>query len=123
MISFSCSHCGLKLKVKPEFAGRSSKCPTCKHPLVVPQPEQTEGHVPVGQIDGTASSIHQAGVDGGVTLGEGSAGQKSVRELLAKGKAGGQRYVISEEIARGGMGAVLRAIDCDIRREVAVTYM
>ena len=36
MISFSCSHCGMKLKVKPEFAGRSSKCPTCKQPLVVP---------------------------------------------------------------------------------------
>jgi len=27
MISFSCGHCGMKLKVKPEFAGRSSKCP------------------------------------------------------------------------------------------------
>ena len=27
------------------------------------------------------------------------------------------------EIARGGMGAVLRAVDCDIRREVAVKYL
>src|SRR5262249_45348977 len=28
-----------------------------------------------------------------------------------------------EEIARGGMGAVMRAVDCDIRREVAVKYL
>src|SRR6266852_5927940 len=39
MISFSCSHCGMKLKVKPEFAGRTSKCPTCKTSLVVPAPD------------------------------------------------------------------------------------
>ena len=43
MIAFSCSHCGMKLKVKPEFAGRSSKCPTCKQPLVVPAPDKTAG--------------------------------------------------------------------------------
>src|SRR5205807_1830945 len=35
----------------------------------------------------------------------------------------GSRYVIENEIARGGMGAVLRAVDCDIRREVAVKYL
>ena len=43
MISFSCSHCGMKFKVKDEFAGRSSKCPTCKQPLVVPAPGQDPG--------------------------------------------------------------------------------
>ncbi|MBL8827324.1 MAG: serine/threonine protein kinase, partial [Planctomycetaceae bacterium] len=31
--------------------------------------------------------------------------------------------MIDKEIARGGMGAVVRAIDSDIRREVAVKYM
>jgi len=36
MIAFSCSECGMQLKVKPEFAGRSTRCPTCKKPLVVP---------------------------------------------------------------------------------------
>ena len=60
MISFSCAHCGMKLKVKHEFAGRSSRCPTCKQPLVVPAPDQTEA-VPAGEIDGTSSSLHQAG--------------------------------------------------------------
>lgn len=127
MIHFECSQCRMKFKVKPEFAGRKSKCPTCKQPIVVPAPDQTVGYVPAGQIDGTVSSVHQAGVDGGVTLGSvggpSTSGHKSVGELLSKGKPSGQRYMIESEIARGGMGAVLRAIDCDIRREVAVKYM
>src|SRR5271167_4194062 len=87
MISFSCSHCGMKLKVKPEFAGRSSRCPTCKQPLVVPAPDKTQAEVAAGQIDGTDSSLAKAGVDGGVTLEQASpvarANQKSVQELLA----------------------------------------
>ena len=29
-----------------------------------------------------------------------------------------QRYAVRGEIARGGMGAVVSAFDCDIRREV-----
>src|ERR1700704_1616585 len=83
MISFSCSHCGMKLKVKPQFAGRSAQCPTRKQPLVVPKPDTTQAFVPQCQIDGPASSVHQAGVDGGVTLGQATGngpGQKSVQE-------------------------------------------
>ena len=121
MISFSCSHCHLKMKIKPEFAGRKATCPTCKYPLVVPQLDRTDVHVPVGQIDGTASSVHQAGVEGGVTLRQ-MAGRKSVQELLGRTR-NGQRYIIQNEIARGGMGAVVLALDCDIRREVAIKFM
>ena len=88
MISFFCSHCGMKFKVKPEFAGRSSRCPTCKQPLVVPQPDQTAGRGRQGQIDGTASSLAKAGVDGGVTLDQtaavASSGQPRSRNLLAR---------------------------------------
>src|SRR5262249_43741407 len=40
-----------------------------------------------------------------------------------RGQTQGQRYVLEGEIGRGGMGAVLRAVDCDIRREVAVKYL
>ena len=71
---------------------------------------------------GTSSSLVQAGFDGGVTLenaGAARTGSKSVRELLTRKTKKGERYVIEREIARGGMGAVLRAVDCDIRREVA----
>ncbi len=34
-----------------------------------------------------------------------------------------ERDVVAGEIARGGMGAVLRAVDRDIRREVAIKYL
>ncbi len=124
MISFSCTRCGMKLKVKPDYAGRSSKCPTCKQPLTVPAVEPTLA-APVGPIDGPASSLHAAGVAAGVTLDPGGprSGQKPVPELLARRPKAGERYLVEAEIARGGMGAVLRAVDCDIRREVAVKYL
>src|SRR5262245_12636963 len=113
MIAFSCAHCGMKLKVKPEFAGRSSHCPTCKHSLVVPQPS-VAAPVPEGEIDGTSSSLHQAGVEGGVSLDHrpapSAASQKAVHELLAR-RTTGQRYVVDREVARGGMGAIVRAVD------------
>jgi serine/threonine protein kinase len=127
MISFSCSCCGMKFKVNTQFAGRSSKCPTCKQPLIVPGPDPTQASVAAGEIEGTSSSLVQAGVDGGVTLdqapGAGRPGFKPVRELLARRTGGGERYVVEREIARGGMGAILRAVDCDIRREVAVKFL
>ena len=126
MISFSCSRCGMKLKVKPEFAGRSSRCPTCKQSLVVPAPDQTQADVVAGEIDGTESSLAKAGVDGGVTLEPFAAarpGQKPILELLSRRTKKDGRYLVEHEIARGGMGVVLRAVDCDIRREVAVKYL
>src|SRR5437762_5954080 len=87
MIAFACSHCGLKLKVKPEFAGRSSRCPTCQQPLVVPVPDQTQAHVAAGPVDGTPSSLHRAGVASEVTLPPAAAAahtsQKAVADILA----------------------------------------
>src|SRR5262249_47289615 len=46
-----------------------------------------------------------------------------IRDLLARRTKHSERYVIEKEIAHGGMGAVLRGVDCDIRREVAIKYM
>ncbi|MBY0526403.1 MAG: protein kinase [Gemmataceae bacterium] len=129
MIAFSCSHCGMKLQVKPEFAGRQSRCPTCKQSLVVPSAAATVAFVPPQQIDGEESSLARVGLGGGITLSPhdtskpGTGGKPLVRDPLANRKNGKDRYVIEGEIARGGMGAVLRAVDCDIRREVAVKYM
>ncbi|OAI47277.1 hypothetical protein AYO44_09860 [Planctomycetaceae bacterium SCGC AG-212-F19] len=125
MISFSCS-CGQKFNVKPDVAGRKTTCPACKHPLVVPTFDPTQAIVPKDQIEGTPSSIAQVGIDGGVTLeppSGGKTGQKPVQDLLARRGKSKERYFIEGEIARGGMGAVLRAVDCDIRREVAIKYL
>jgi serine/threonine protein kinase len=125
MISFSCPSCPQKFRVKDQFAGRQAVCPTCKQPLVVPTPDRTQPFNPPQQIDGTHSSVVQAGVDAGVTLAQPVArkGQKPLPELLAQRGQSGERYLIEGEIARGGMGAVLRAVDCDIRREVAVKFL
>jgi serine/threonine protein kinase len=114
----------MKLRVKPEFAGRSSKCPTCKKPLVVPPPDKTLAQIATGQIEGTDSSLAKAGIDGGVTLASAArSGSKSVGEILARRARNDGRYLIEGEIARGGMGTVLRGVDCDIRREVALKYL
>lgn len=134
MIAFACAQCGMKLKVKDEFAGRHSRCPTCKQPLTVPVPSTTAANVLPQQIDGEESSLAKAGLDGGVVLHNDPTGRKpnvastptrhrSISEVLAQRAMNSQRYVVEGEIARGGMGAVLRAVDCDIRREVAVKYM
>jgi len=127
MIAFACS-CGQKFKVKPQYAGRNSICPTCKQSLVVPAaPEATEAYVPQCEIEGSASSLDQAGLQSEVTLAPREnklyAGQPSVQDLLARRSKKGHRYVLGGEIARGGMGAVLRAADCDLRREVAIKFM
>ena len=39
-IAFSCEKCGMKFSVPLEFVGRKTICPSCKDPLVVPDPEQ-----------------------------------------------------------------------------------
>lgn len=123
-ISFSCNKCGMKFSVMPEFAGRSTSCPTCKDRIVVPSPDATIAYVPsAGKIDGTASSLMRAEVKCTMTLGGAAAGVSSLQDVMANLTGDGARYVIEKELARGGMGAVLRAIDCDIRREVAVKFL
>ena len=123
-IAFSCAKCGMKFSLKLEFAGRATKCPTCKEALVVPWPEAALAPV-IGQIKGTQSSLAQDGVAGGVTLaGDFATAEALSLQHLIDGRAkDGPRYIVESELARGGMGAVMRAVDCDIRREVAVKYL
>ena len=125
-IAFSCEHCGMKFSVRADCAGRKTNCPACKAAMVVPSPAHTVSYVPAaGQIAGAPSSLAKAGVNVTVTLGgdRNGARQTPLQDLLYGKATAGERYVIEREIARGGMGAVMRAIDCDIRREVAVKYL
>src|SRR5262245_46768992 len=108
MIHFACLHCGMKFKVKDEFAGRATKCPTCKHSVRVPT-VQAPAALPVDSIDGSDSSLDRAGLRSSVTLVHASGQEPPLADLLGKKQVG--RYVIDKEIARGGMGAVLRGID------------
>jgi|GEM_PF-2316534 len=36
MIEFKCSHCGKGLKLPHSYAGKTTSCPTCLRPVVVP---------------------------------------------------------------------------------------
>src|SRR5262245_54366619 len=101
MIAFSCAGCGMKFSVKDEFAGRSTRCPTCKQPLTVPSPSLSQTRLPAGAIDGPRSCLAHAGLNVGVTLAvpqtEDTAGachRPDLAALLGQANPGGQRYVI-----------------------------
>ncbi|HZZ78987.1 MAG TPA: protein kinase, partial [Gemmataceae bacterium] len=125
-IAFACDKCGTKFNVPGASAGHKTTCPACKNALTVPTADATVAYVPAnGKIKGTHSSLAQAGMDGGVTLaGDFATAEALSMQNLIDGKANdGARYIVESELARGGMGAVMRAVDCDIRREVAVKYL
>ena len=127
MIAFSCAHCAMKFQVKDEFAGRCTRCPTCKHSLSVPPVPVATLAVPP-HFDGPLSTLARARLACGVTLpspppAANRQAARPVAAVLAGQQANVQRFVLEGEIARGGMGAVLRAVDCDLRREVAVKYL
>ncbi len=126
MIQFACSPCGMKFQVKDEFAGRSTACPRCHHRLVVPQPANTPEKLGSGALEGPASCLGRAGIDTARSLpavDTPAPGTRTVEEAIDARGRGGNRYLLESEIARGGMGAILRGIDQDIRREVAIKVM
>ena len=51
---------------------------------------------------------------------DGSSSSRSEVELHSPPKEIGLRFVVAEEIARGGMGIVYRGFDRDLKREVAI---
>jgi serine/threonine protein kinase/Leucine-rich repeat (LRR) protein len=150
MIAQTCPFCGKKLSLKDDLAGKRIRCPSCKQPQdVAPAPLRTVGGGPVppslaeeetlppsrspAAEAATLPPSRSPGSVGDVSLpptwkpgsreaNDAPAAGRSVEELLA-GKPDGQRYVMEKEIGRGGMGAVLRAVDCEIRREVAVKFL
>jgi len=120
MIAVSCLHCGKNLKVKDELAGKKVRCPQCKLTLEVPGRFSEDATVPpIGarpqEVGATippnwspppdAEPAHEADED-------------ADKDLDAAA-----HYRVAGEIARGGMGAIKRAVDKDICREVAVKFL
>src|SRR4051812_22244201 len=111
MISLDCPGCGQKLKVPGGLAGKKVRCPQCKQSLGVPsfsaatQPAMGRSD----QIAAASATLSQTFVP---------ATARTVRSLKAEAN-----YSVDGEIARGGMGSIMRAIDDDIRREVAVKFL
>jgi serine/threonine protein kinase len=95
----------MRFKVIDQFAGKSSRCPKCRQTVIVPRPEKSSSDA----IDGTPSSMSGSNSN---TVHD----SKPTRNPLT-------RYALDKEIARGGMGAILRGVDNDLRREVAIKFM
>lgn len=98
-------------------------------------------------VVGPKASLSHVGMEGGVTLEQPAAQPErtptggtttlptarhgsgsrpgtggTVDEVLAQ-RPGEEKYVIAGEIARGGMGVILRSVDRDIRRDVAMKIL
>jgi serine/threonine protein kinase len=115
----------MKMQFADENAGRASACPGCRRPLTVPQLAQAVASSDT--LAGPPSSLHHAGINATMSLPDDArtdqAGARPVAELLARQNGDGRRYLLAGEVARGGMGAILRGIDRDLRREVALKVM
>ena len=122
------------------------------HDSVVYLPDEsptTPAAAVLGNVVGPKASLSHVGMQGGVTLEQPStvleraptggtttlpttrtgSGTRTavtaggtVDEVLTQ-RPGEEKYVVAGEIARGGMGVILRAVDRDIRRDVAMKIL
>ena len=138
MITLSCPSCQTKLKVKDELAGKKVRCPQCKQTTDIPngtvafepaKPSLAEDvTVPPRPVslneDATVPPKPFAVTD---AIPEPTANRNG--NVDEDSEAEGEdldaeaHYKVEGEIARGGMGAIMRAVDQDIRREVAVKFL
>ena len=126
MITLLCPSCQVKLKVKDELAGKKVRCPHCKQPMDIPAGTAEDAtlppHLAPSREDATIPPSVPAPM---ATIPEPEAGRSDAgtdegpRESLEAAA----HYEVEAEIARGGMGAIMRAVDQDICREVAVKFL
>jgi serine/threonine protein kinase len=76
---------------------------------------------------GPPSIVGRAGLEAAITLDQSNEPmdltRRTVPQVLAANADNRERYVEEEVIGQGGMATVVRAVDCDIRREVALKTM
>ncbi len=137
MISLSCGSCKKNLHVRDELAGKKVRCPQCKQPVAIPDvalapvkppklsfaddatvpprpvPHKEDATVPPRPLASTETVFVPR-------TGHNHAANDDRRRESLKAEA---NYEVEGEIARGGMGAIMRAVDQDIRREVAVKFL
>ena len=125
-----CPQCNARYDTSGMPAGKRLRCRTCKAIFSVPDdsastpaigaPAAEDGAYDMvepspGNQESTGSV---AELNGGAATGQ----EKPVIEALSDA-SGEEKYAVEDEIARGGMGLVLRAVDRDIRRPVAMKVM
>ena len=109
-IDFICSNpeCRKELEVGDELAGKKARCPKCKTVVVVPRAES------VGGRETGRGGEEDPPAEGGV---------EALDAHLSRKRGEEAPFETQEEIAHGGMGAVILARDKAIQRELAVKVM
>ncbi|MBN1673592.1 MAG: protein kinase [Kiritimatiellae bacterium] len=132
-MKFLCPNCSQRLEADAVHAGRIVPCPTCGRQVTIPDKRDAE---PAGSTEGDG----QLSATGRVAFrriqdavqSDMDAGLMTVRRFCdayglddepepdEKLAPQARRYEVGEVIAKGGMGAILRAVDSNLRRHVAL---
>ena len=138
MITHSCPSCEKKLRVKDELAGKKIRCPQCKQTTDVPDGTVAfEPAKPSLADDATVPPRPMSFNDDATVPPKPFVATDAIPEPKAErngdvdedSEEEGEdldaeaHYKVEGEISRGGMGAIMRAVDQDIHREVAVKFL
>ncbi|MFT5465916.1 MAG: serine/threonine protein kinase [Verrucomicrobiales bacterium] len=127
-MKFHCNSCGQKLEVATIYAGQNTACPACSEDV----------SIPVGEAAVQPAEIDTAILETLVGVGSAAAGpQKTIAQFMTERKIEGgvklgtevltgdqnRKYEYGDVVARGGMGAIIRASDLNVRRDVAIKVL
>ena len=99
-MNFSCPNCRVKIKHKPEQAGKRYACPKCQTPLTVPTLSEVAGGASLG------NSLLDTGKPAAAPSTPPATPPSSDQPLWAYGKVLLEDFVVKRHLGRGGMGDV-----------------